>query len=78
MIQDGIFLKTHIENLTKRDAKQFVDSVISECAITRDTFNNWLYCKCRIRQLYKTKIEELAKYAIFSVDNLTTNDTKEP
>lgn len=78
MTRDGLFLRNHIENLTKREAKQLVNSVISGCAITRYTFYNWIYCKCQIKQLYKDKIEEIAKYAIFSEDNLIKNDTKEP
>ena len=47
------------------DYRTVVNTIIEKCMINYTTFNNWRAGKCRIPELYKTTINNIANYSVF-------------
>ncbi|MDR1116608.1 MAG: hypothetical protein LBL33_10790 [Tannerella sp.] len=62
---DAQNLQKWINSIPVGEYRKKIDDVIAGCKIPRSTFYNWKFGLCRIPELHKDKIEEIAGCKIF-------------
>ncbi len=65
-MKDAIALRNYIRNLKVCEARDISKRLASECKVPLHTFYNWRNGICRIPELAKDKIEEVAGITIFN------------
>lgn len=63
--REAICLNAYLSKLSRRGHKRFVDEVVARTGIERHTFFNWKFMCCRITDIGKEVIEEVAGRKIF-------------
>ena len=63
--QDSQRLSDFLNSVPHGDYRNIVEKLIGVCMINYATFNNWRSGKCRIPDLHKSKINEIAGYTVF-------------
>lgn len=64
-LQDSKRLNEFLNGVPHGDYRTVVNTIIEKCMINYTTFNNWRAGKCRIPELYKTTINNIANYSVF-------------
>lgn len=62
---DGERLKCYLLSLPVKESPRMVRLLAEECKVPVYTVNNWRNSRCRIPELAKDKIEEVAGVSIF-------------
>ena len=63
--QDALRLSEFLNSVPHGDYRAIVDKLLEVCMINYATFSNWRSGKCRIPELHKSKINEIAGYTVF-------------
>ena len=64
-IDDGMKLSAFLMSVPHGDYRATVDAILQACMIPASTFRNWRKGYCRIPNLHKAKINEIAQRNIF-------------
>lgn len=64
-LQDSKRLNEFLNGVPHGDYRTVVNTIIDKCMISYTTFNNWRSGKCRIPNLHKSTINEIAGYTVF-------------
>lgn len=62
---DGDKLQEWLKSILYGNYHEMLKRIEEECKVSKFTFENWRYSKCRIPELHKSKIEEIAGMKIF-------------
>lgn len=62
---DAQLLRSFLLTMAGPEQRLFARSVQDRLDVTRDSWFNWLYGKCRIPMVCKTAIERLARVKVF-------------
>lgn len=62
---DGEKLTAWLNSVPHGDYRQILAAILEACMVPVTTLDNWRKGKCRIPELHKTKINEIAKRNIF-------------
>jgi hypothetical protein len=63
--REAVCLNDFLSKLSRGGHKHFVDEVVARAGIERHTFFNWKFMCCRITDIGKEVIEEVAGRKIF-------------
>lgn len=63
---DSQLLRKYLLKLPVEEFSKMIRKMAEECMVPLSTFNNWQYGVCRIPDLAKHKIEEIAGQKIFN------------
>lgn len=63
--KDAFALKDYIDHIPYIEYAETKRKIIEGCMIKPHTLSNWMYGLCRIPDLHKAKIEEIAGQKIF-------------
>lgn len=64
-LEDGKKLSSYLNTVSHGDYRATIQAILDGCMITNVTLANWRSGKCRIPELHKAKINEIAKQDIF-------------
>ena len=62
---DAQLLRSFLQSMAAPERRLFARSVQDRLDVTRDSWYNWLYGKCRIPQVFKRGIEHMACIRVF-------------
>lgn len=63
--QDSRKLNEFLNGIPHGDYRNVINTIIERCMISYTTFNNWRAGKCRIPELYKSTINNIASRSVF-------------
>lgn len=63
--QDGEKLTAFLNSVPHGDYRAVVDAILKACLVPATTLKNWRDGKCRIPELHKSKINEVAQRQVF-------------
>ena len=64
-LQDSQRLVEYLNGVPHGEYRMVIDKILDKCKISYATFNNWRSGKCRIPELYKITINEIAGSSVF-------------
>lgn len=64
--EDSESLRNYLLSLPVKDSSRMANEMAKECKVPMYTFQNWRSGRCRIPELAKDKIEEVAGKKIFT------------
>lgn len=62
---DGVKLTAWLNSVPHGDYRQILATILEACMIPATTLNNWRKGNCRIPELHKAKINEIAQRQVF-------------
>ena len=62
---DGEKLTAFLNSVAQGEYRAVVNKILERCMISYATFGNWRSGKCRIPELHKSAISEIAGYSVF-------------
>lgn len=62
---DCVRFRDYLDSLTIREHGQIIDTIVQKCFVSRITVYNWKSGRSKIKQIYKSVIEEIAGTKIF-------------
>ena len=64
-LQDGEKLTAFLNSVKYGEYRSVVNKILERCMINYTTFGNWRAGKCRIPELHKLAINEIAGFSVF-------------
>ena len=64
-LQDSQKLVEYLNGVPHGEYRMVIDQILEKCIINYTTFNNWRSGKCRIPELHKLAINEIAGFSVF-------------
>ncbi len=69
ILKSGMELRDYLNSLPVCQYKQMRERMMEACKVPYGTFNNWRNGACRIPELHKDMLEQVAGCKIFSKDD---------